>query len=273
MKSNIFLYIFLINLLFIRTSFAQEISSTNSKNYETKTVKKDNEIEIRLIPKNPPVIAPKNPPAKVDNLDDEDLESLDAVDDTDLDNQEVADEKDQEMVYKKNSDGNNFSAKELADIKAKNSNIARGNSLNLWREEQKRLREERIKSRKEESRKKYQAQKERSVIKEIENLNQNLKNEEGLKNDQNLGGSNVYVPNQIKSSNTVIVPVVNPGSTPPTSNNSSSTAVNPVATPPSNNSSSTAVNPVATPPSNNSSSTAVNPVATPPSNNSTQPSR
>ena len=236
MKLNIFFNIFLINLLFIKPSFAQEISSTNSKNYETKTVKKDNEIEIRLIPKNPPVIAPKNPPEKVENLDVEDSEASDEADDTDPDTQEVAGEKDQEMVYNKNSDGNNFSAQELADIKTKNSNIARENSLKLWREEQKRLREERIESRKEESRKKYQAQKERSVIKEIENLNQNLKNEEELKNDQNLGGSNVYVPNQIKSSNTVIVPVVNPGSTPPTSNNSSATVVNPGSTPPSNTS-------------------------------------
>ena len=236
MKLNIFFNIFLINLLLIKPSFAQEISSTNSKNYETKTVKKDNEIEIRLIPKNPPVIAPKNPPEKVENLDVEDSEASDEADDTDPDTQEVAGEKDQEMVYNKNSDGNNLSAQELADIKAKNSNIARENSLKLWREEQKRLREERIKSRKEESRKKYQAQKERSVIKEIENLNQKLKNEQILKNNQNLGGSNVYVPNQVKSSNTVIVPVVNPGSTPPTSNNSSATVVNPGSTPPSNTS-------------------------------------
>ena len=228
MKLNIFFNIFLINLLLIKPSFAQEISSTNSKNYETKTVKKDNEIEIRLIP--------KNPPEKVENLDVEDSEASDEADDTDPDTQEVAGEKDQEMVYNKNSDGNNLSAQELADIKAKNSNIARENSLKLWREEQKRLREERIKSRKEESRKKYQAQKERSVIKEIENLNQKLKNEQILKNNQNLGGSNVYVPNQVKSSNTVIVPVVNPGSTPPTSNNSSATVVNPGSTPPSNTS-------------------------------------
>ena len=236
MKLNIFFNIFLINLLFIKPSFAQEISTTNSKNYETKTVKKDNEIEIRLIPKNPPVISPKNPPEKVENLDVEDSEASDEADDTDPDTQEVAGEKDQEMVYNKNSDGNNLSAQELADIKTKNSNIARENSLKLWREEQKRLREERIKSRKEESRKKYQAQKERSVIKEIENLNQKLKNEQILKNNQNLGGSNVYVPNQVKSSNTVIVPVVNPGSTPPTSNNSSTTVVNPGSTPPSNTS-------------------------------------
>ena len=236
MKLNIFFNIFLINLLFIKASFSQEISTTNSKNYETKPVKKDNEIEIRLIPKNPPAITPKNPPAKVDNLDVEDSEASDEADDTDPDTQEVAGEKDQEMVYNKNSDGNNLSAQELADIKAKNSNIARENSLKLWREEQKRLREERIESRKEESRKKYPAQKERSVIKEIENLNQNLNNEQALKNNQNLGGSNVYVPNQVKSSNTVIVPISNSGSTSPTSNNSSATVVNPGSTPPSNTS-------------------------------------
>ena len=221
----------------IEPSLAQEISSTNSKTYETKTIKKDNEIEIRLIPKNPPVIAPKNPPTKAENdLDVEDSEDLDEADDTDPDTKEVAGKEDQEMVYKKNSDGNNFSAQELADIKAKNSNIVRENGLSSWREEQKRLREERIKSRKEELRKKYQAQKERSVIKEIENLNQKLKNEQATKNKQNLGGSNVYIPYQVLPSNTVVVPAVNSGSTPSTSNNSSATVVNSEVAPPTNTS-------------------------------------
>ena len=213
MKLNIFFNIFLINLLLIKPSFAQEISPTNSKTYETKTIKRDNEIEIRLIPKNPPVIIPKNPPVKIEkDLDGEDSEALDESDDTDPDTENTGDEKDQEMIYKKNSDGNNFSAKELADIKAKNSNIARENGLSLWREEQKRLREERIKSRKEESRKKYQAQKERSVIKEIENLNQKLKNEQETKNKQNLGGSNVYIPYQVLPSNSAITPSTNSSS-------------------------------------------------------------
>ncbi len=216
MKLNIFFNIFLINLLFIKPSFAQEIPSTNSKTYEAKTIKKDNEIEIRLIPKNPPVIVPKNPPVKVEkdlaDEDSEDVEDSDETDDTDPDTQKVEGKKDQEMVYSKNSDGKNFSAQELSDIKAKNSNIARENSLKLWREEQKRLREERIKSRKEEARKKYQAQKERSVIKEIEDLNQKLKNEQATKNNQNLGGSNVYVPNQVQPSNTATVPITNSSS-------------------------------------------------------------
>ena len=251
MKLNIFFNIFLINLLLIKPSFAQEISSTNSKNYETKTIKKNNEIEIRLIPKNPPVIAPKNPPAKAENdLDVEDSEASDEADDNDPDTQNVAGEADQEMIYNKNSDGNNFSAQELADIKAKNSNTTRENSLKLWREEQKRLREERIESRKEESRKKYQAQKERSVIKEIENLNQKLKNEQAIKNKQNLGGLNASVPYQaqVQPSNSAIVPVTNSSNT-------------------------TVVNSQATPPSNNSSATVVNSQATPPTNTSTQPSR
>ena len=181
MKLNIFFNIFLINLLFIKPSFAQEIPSTNSKTYEAKTIKKDNEIEIRLIPKNPPVKVEKDL-ANEDSKDVEDSEDSDETDDTDPDNQKVEGENDQEMVYSKNSDDKNFSAQELSDIKAKNSNIARENSLKLWREEQKRLREERIKSRKEEARKKYQAQKERSVIKEIEDLNQKLKNEQSTKN-------------------------------------------------------------------------------------------
>ena len=211
MKLNIFFNIFLINLLFIKPSFAQEIPSTNSKTYEAKTIKKDNEIEIRLIPKNPPVKVEKDL-ANEDSKDVEDSEDSDETDDTDPDNQKVEGENDQEMVYSKNSDDKNFSAQELSDIKAKNSNIARENSLKLWREEQKRLREERIKSRKEEARKKYQAQKERSVIKEIEDLNQKLKNEQTTKNYQNLEGSNVYNPNQVQPSNTATVPVTNSSS-------------------------------------------------------------
>jgi len=220
MKLNIFFNIFLINLLLIKPSFAQEISSSNSKTYETKTIKKDNEIEIRLIPKNPPVKVEKD-------LADEDSEDSDESDDADPDTENAGDEKDQEMVYNKNSDGKNFSTQELADIKAKNSNKVRENALNLWREEQKRLREERIKSRKEESRKKYQAQKERSVIKEIENLNQKLKNEQVTKNKQNLGGSNVYVPFQVLPSNSAITP---------STNSSSETVVNSGVALPSNTS-------------------------------------
>lgn len=228
MKLNIFFNIFLINLLLIKSPFAQEISSTNSKTYEAKTIKKDNEIEIRLIPKNPPVIIPKNPPVKVEkDSDDEDDEDSDESDDTDPDAQKVEGEKDQEMVYNKNSDGKNFSAQELAEIKAKNSNMARENSLKLWREEEKRLREERIKSRKEESRKKYQAQKERSVIKEIENLNQKLKNEQAIKNYQNLGGSNPSFTYQAQPLNSGTVPVTNSPSAP---------VVNSPATPSSNTS-------------------------------------
>ena len=252
MKLNIFFNIFLINLLLIKSPFAQEISSTNSKTYEAKTIKKDNEIEIRLIPKNPPVIIPKNPPVKVekdsDDEDSEDDEDSDESDDTDPDAQKVEGEKDQEMVYNKNSDGKNFSAQELAEIKAKNSNMARENSLKLWREEEKRLREERIKSRKEESRKKYQAQKERSVIKEIENLNQKLKNEQAIKNYQNLGGSNPSFTYQAQPLNSGTVPVTNSPSAP-------------------------VVNSPATTPSNTPSPPVVNSPATPSSNTSTQPTR
>jgi hypothetical protein len=265
MRLSIFFNIFLINLLLIEPSLAQEISSSNSKNYETKTIKKNNEIEIRLIPKNPPAIAPKNPPAKVENLDVEDSEVSDDTDDTDQNTQEVAGEADQEMVYNKSSDGNNFSAQELADIKAKNSNIARENSLKLWREEQKRLREERIESRKEESRKRYQAQKERSVIKEIENLNQKSKNEVAIKNKQNLEGSNIYIPYQVLPSNSATIP---------TTNSSNGTVVNSGVAPPSNTSNAPAVNSGVAPPSNTSNAPAVNSVVTPTTTDtSTQPRR
>ena len=247
MKLNIFFNIFLINLLLIKSPFAQEISSTNSKTYEAKTIKKDNEIEIRLIPKNPPVKVEKDLDDEEED-EDEDDEDSDESDDTDPDAQKVEGEKDQEMVYNKNSDGKNFSAQELAEIKAKNSNMARENSLKLWREEEKRLREERIKSRKEESRKKYQAQKERSVIKEIENLNQKLKNEQAIKNYQNLGGSNPSFTYQAQPLNSGTVPVTNSPSAP-------------------------VVNSPATTPSNTPSPPVVNSPATPSSNTSTQPTR
>jgi hypothetical protein len=260
MRLSIFFNIFLINLLLIKPSLAQEISSSNSKNYEAKTIKKNNEIEIRLIPKNPPAIAPKNPPAKVENLDVEDSETLDESDAIDPDTQNAESEADQEMVYNKSSDGNNLSTQDLADIKAKNSNIARENALKLWREEQKRLREERIESRKEESRKRYQAQKERSVIKEIENLNQKSKNEQSIKNKINLVGSNASVPYQVQvqPSNSVIVPitnssnasVVNSGSTPSSSNSSSAPVVNSGSTPSSNSSNTPVVNSEVTPATN-----------------------
>jgi hypothetical protein len=243
MRLSIFFNIFLINLLLIKPSLAQEISSSNSKTYETKTIKKNNEIEIRLIPKNPPVIAPKNPPVEVENLDVEDSETLDESDASDPDTQNAEGETDQEIVYNKSSDGNNFSTQELADIKAKNSNTARENTLKLWREEQKRLREERIESRKEESRKKYQAQKERSVIKEIENLNQKSKNELAIKNKQNLEGSNVYIPYQVLPSNSTVTT---------STNSSGGTVVNSQTTPPSNNSSTNSANSQVTPSSNTS---------------------
>jgi len=264
MKFKIFIKIFLLIIFIAKSSLAQEISSSNSKNYEAKTIKKNNEIEIRLIPKNPPVIAPKNPTAKVENLDVEDSEVSDDTDDTDQNTQEVAGEADQEMVYNKSSDGNNFSAQELAEIKAKNSNTTRENALKLWREEQRRLREERIESRKEESRKRYQAQKERSVIKEIEILNQKSKNELAIKNKQNLEGSNVYIPYQVLPSNSTVTP---------STNSSSGTVVNSQTTPPSNNSSANSANSQTTPPSNNSSTNSANSQVTPSSNASNQPTR
>ncbi len=188
-----------------KLSFAEEISATSSKNYEAQTIKKDNEIEIRLVPKNPP-------PKVEKNSENEDSESDDEAD-TDQ----------EEMVYEKNVEGGNLSAKQLADIKTKNANDVRENSLQLWREEQKRMRDERIKARKEEARKKYQAQKERSVIKEIENLNQKLKAEQKLKNNQINNANQIQAPvgsvptpinnsYQIQPSNTTSVPTANSSS-------------------------------------------------------------
>ena len=54
LKLRFILHILIIFLSSLKICFAQEVSSSNSKNYETKTIKKNNEIEIRLIPKKPP---------------------------------------------------------------------------------------------------------------------------------------------------------------------------------------------------------------------------
>ena len=143
MKAQIFTYIFLLILLIIKTSSAQEISPANSKSYEAKTIKKDNEIEIRLIPKNPPQKI-ERAPTKIQN-------SVDEENDTELENEAT---KDSEMVYEKKAEDNDLSPEVTNNIKTKNANSAREDSLKLWREEQKKLREERIKARKEEARKK-----------------------------------------------------------------------------------------------------------------------
>jgi len=246
MKFKIFIKIFLLIIFIAKPSLAQEISSSNSKNYETKTIKKDNEIEIRLIPKNPPPkvekIAKENKIAVVDE-DSSESESEDPA----INNEAT---KDSEMVYEKSVEDNVPITQEV-----KNANSAREESLKLWREEQRKLREERIEARKEEARKKYQAQKERSVIKEIENLNQKLKENKNSKNSTANFYSGSTTPNSPQNQNSGTIPA-NPNAT--TSSGST------VTTSPNSNSNSNA--------SSTSSNNNINPSA-PPANIPTQNSR
>ena len=232
--------------LSIKTAWTQEISSSNSKNYETKTIKKDNEIEIRLIPKNPPPkvekIAKENKIAVVDE-DSSESESEDPA----INNEAT---KDSEMVYEKSVEDNVPITQEV-----KNANSAREESLKLWREEQRKLREERIEARKEEARKKYQAQKERSVIKEIENLNQKLKENKNSKNSTANFYSGSTTPNSPQNQNSGTIPA---------NSNATNSSGSTVTTSPNSNSNSNA--------SSTSSNSNINP-SVPPANIPTQNSR
>ena len=235
MKLPIFFNIFLLISLSIKTAWAQEISSSNSKSYEAKTIKKDNEIEIRLIP--------KNPPPKVEKIPTKIQDSVDEEDDSALENEAT---KDSEMVYEKSVEDNKPALQEADNSQTKNANSAREESLKLWREEQRKLREERIEARKEEARRKYQAQRERSVIKEIENLNQKLKADKSSKNimPNYYGGSTAPTTSQNQNSGTIAnVPTANnsngaqiansPNSNSNTASTSSNGNINP-STPPAN---------------------------------------
>ena len=245
MKLPIFFNIFLLISLSIKTAWAQEISSSNSKNYEAQTVKKDNEIEIRLIPKNPPPKVEKTPTKIQDSVDEED--------DSALENEAT---KDSEMVYEKSVEDNKPALQEADNSQTKNANSAREESLKLWREEQRKLREERIEARKEEARRKYQAQRERSVIKEVENLNQKLKADKSSKNimPNYYGGSTAPTTSQNQNSGTI-------ANVPNSANNSNGAQI--ANSPNSNSNSNTA---------STSSNNNINP-STPPANIPTQNSR
>ena len=237
--------------LSIKTAWTQEISSSNSKNYETKTIKKDNEIEIRLIPKNPPPKVEKTP-TEIPKSNLEKIESDKDSEDSAINNEAT---KDSEMVYEKNVEDYNSSNQEVNNIQSKNANSAKEDSLKLWREEQRKLREERIEARKEEARKKYQAQKERSVIKEIENLNQKLKQAKSSKNT---------MPNYYSGSTTPTTPQNQNSGTIPANSNSTTSSGSTVTTSPSSNSSSSA--------SSTSNNNNIN-TSAPPANIPTQNSR
>jgi hypothetical protein len=251
MKFKIFIKIFLLIIFIAKPSLAQEISSSNSKNYETKTIKKDNEIEIRLIPKNPPPKVEKTAKENKNLNEDEDSSELESEDSA-INNEAT---KDSEMVYEKSVEDDNSSNQEVNNIQTKNANSAREESLKLWREEQRKLREERIEARKEEARKKYQAQKERSVIKEIENLNQKLKQAKSSKNT---------MPNYYSGSTTPTTPQNQNSDTIPANTNATTASGSTVTTSPNSNSNSNA----SSTPSNNN----INPSA-PPANIPTQNSR
>lgn len=246
MKLKIFIKIFLLILFTTKPSFAQEISPTNSKSYEAKTIKKDNEIEIRLIPKNPPKKIEKIAKENKIIVEDEDGSELESEDPA-INNEAT---KDSKMVYEKSVEDNVPITQEV-----KNANSAREESLKLWREEQRKLREERIEARKEEARKKYQAQRERSVIKEIENLNQKLKADKSSKNiiSNYYGGSTAPTTSQNQNSGTI--------ANVPTTNNSNGAQI--ANSPNSNSNSNTA---------STSSNNNINP-STPPANIPTQNSR
>jgi hypothetical protein len=244
MKLTIFFNIFLLISLSIKTAWAQEISSTNSKSYEAKTIKKDNEIEIRLIPKNPPPKIEKTPITTQDSVGEKDGSAL-----------ENEATRDSEIVYEKSVEDDNANTQDVTNIQNKNANSAREDSLKLWREEQRKLREERIEARKEEARKKYQAQRERSIIKEVENLNQKLKADKSSKNimPNYYGGSTAPTTSQNQNSGTI--------ANVPTTNNSNGAQI--ANSPNSNSNSNTA---------STSSNGNINP-STPPANIPTQNSR
>jgi hypothetical protein len=251
MKFKIFIKIFLLIIFIVIPSFAQEISSSNSKNYEAKTIKKNNEIEIRLIPKNPPPKIEKNVKENKITIEDEDISELESEDST-INNEAT---KNPEMVYEKKVEDDNSSTQEVNNIESKNANSAKEDSLKLWREEQRKLREERIEARKEEARKKYQAQKERSVIKEIENLNQKLKQAKSSKN---------IMPNYYGGSTTSTSPQNQNSGTVPANSNATASSDATVTISPNSNLNSSA--------SSTSSNSNINPSA-PPANIPTQNSR
>ena len=209
-----FIFTILITFLLpLKMSLAQDFPSSNSKNYETKTIKKNNEIEIRLIP--------KNPPAKIENKQEpkdsiplnEITENSDIKENNDPISQEIEATKEPEIIYEKKAEENNLIVDQVLEAETKNTNLNRENSLKLWREEQRRLREERIKARHEESRKKYQSLKEKSVIKQAENLDKNPKKYEASKssmiNYYNNSTSSQIIQNQNSSPASTNTNIVN----------------------------------------------------------------
>jgi hypothetical protein len=204
MKIKNFIKIFLLILFSIKESFAQEISSTNSKNYETKTTKNNNQIEIRLIPKNPPSPPQNSVIPEISNQEDED-KKLDEIDNSN-----------ENMIYQKRNGENDFN--DLNDSKK-----SKDDNLKEWREEQKRLREERIRQRNEIAKQKFLENKKRSIIKESEEQTR-INNEKNLKNS-NKNSNNLLSTNSAPASNSNVAS--QPTNSAPASNSNIAPATSP----------------------------------------------
>ena len=206
LKLKFILHILIIFLSSLKICFAQEISSSSSKNYETKTIKKNNEIEIRLIPKNPPPKIEKKLEPKQSIAPDEIIENHNKTENNNSISSEIQEPKEPEIIYEKKAEENNLSSEEVNSIQVQNANLVRENSLKLWREEQRKMREERIKARHEESRKKYQALKEKNVIKEMENANKNSKENKNSKNSMVNYYDESIAPTTLQNQNSNAIP-------------------------------------------------------------------
>jgi hypothetical protein len=250
---NFFIYLFLI---FFANSFnflmAQENinNSSSNKKYETKTVKNQDQIEIRLIPKNP-----VNPPTNQNS---------------EIDDEEFAEEIDQpndKMIYQKSNGRNDFEDTKL-------SNNSKQDSLKSWREQQKKLREERIRQRDQSAKQKFLENKQRSVIKEMEMLAK-IRNENALKNptSSTVNNSSSNSTQNSSSSNN------SSASNSESQTSSTSSSNNQTSTNSSTNSNSTPTNstPTSTPasssptPTPSSATTAPSTATSPTTDNSTRP--
>ena len=121
LKLKFILHILIIFLSSLKICFAQEISSSNSKSYETKTIKKNNEIEIRLIPKNlPPKIEKKLEP-KQSIAPDEIIENHNKTENNNSISSEIQEPKEPEIIYEKKAEENNLSSEEVNSIQVQNA--------------------------------------------------------------------------------------------------------------------------------------------------------
>jgi len=258
MAKNLFANILVSLTFFHLKCFAQnptiQTSPSSPKNYETQAIKNNNQIEIRLIPKN-------TPPKSVDKS--EEIISSDVVggesSSTTL-NANIQDgESEEDMVYQKSTGEDDFNESQI-EKPNKSGKI----NIEKWREEQRKQREDRIKKRNEEAKQKFQQIKSRSIIRENEEMR--LKNLQEQKNNNQKTPSfttpyyyNPYSPSTIPSP---APSQQNPSGS--SSTNSSSTTESPQTTPSSSTNSSTTESPQTTPSSStNSSSTTESPQTTP----------